>query len=238
MSGAGVGRQRVSEDQYYLNIAREVAGRATCLRRKFGAVIVKNKQIISTGYCGAPRGTLNCCDVGWCLREELGAKRGEHYEWCRSVHGEANAIIHAARLEILGATLYLVGLEAASGALVEGAEPCRMCKRMIINAGIEWVVVGEPADGLRRLAVADWIANNLGEFTEVDGRFVPVISFGTPLSRSRPLISSVTPLPSAGGAAEPISFLMRSDSVRLVASGPCGTFAFSLLGFMMIWRAS
>jgi dCMP deaminase len=174
MGGVMTEPARVSEDQYYLNIAREVAGRATCLRRKFGAVIVKNKQIISTGYCGAPRGTLNCCDVGWCLREELGAKRGEHYEWCRSVHGEANAIIHAARLEILGATLYLVGLEATSGEPVEGAEPCRMCKRMIINAGIEWVVAGERGGKMRRIAVADWIAGNLGEFAEVDGRFVPV----------------------------------------------------------------
>jgi dCMP deaminase len=165
---------RVSEDQYYLNIAREVAGRATCLRRKFGAVIVKNKQIISTGYCGAPRGTANCCDVGVCLREELGARKGEHYEWCRSVHGEANAIIHAARLETMGGTLYLVGLEAASGEIVADAEPCRMCKRMIINAGIGEVVVQSGPAALRRLAVEDWMRNNLGELAEVEGRLVPV----------------------------------------------------------------
>jgi dCMP deaminase len=172
--GSGMGGGRLSEDQYYLNIAREVAGRATCLRRKFGAVIVKNKQIISTGYCGAPRGTANCCDVGVCLREELGARKGEHYEWCRSVHGEANAIIHASRLDMIGATLYLVGLDAQSGEGVEDAEPCRMCKRMIINAGIEEVVVqGGPA-GMRKLRVGDWARGNLGELREVDGRLVPV----------------------------------------------------------------
>jgi dCMP deaminase len=165
---------RVSEDQYYANIAREVAGRATCLRRKFGAVIVKNKQIISTGYCGAPRGTANCCDLGTCLREELGARRGEHYEWCRSVHGEANAIIHASRLDMMGATLYLVGLEARDGSIVADAEPCRMCKRMIINAGIEEVVVQGSQGSLVRFKVTDWARTNLGEFREDDGRLVPV----------------------------------------------------------------
>jgi len=166
--------ERVSEDQYYLNIAREVAGRATCLRRKFGAVIVKNKQIISTGYCGAPRGTANCCDVGLCLREELGARKGEHYEWCRSVHGEANAIIHASRLDMLGATLYLVGLEASSGAIVADAEPCRMCKRMIINAGLEDVAIQSGERAIRRVAVAEWVRGNLGELEERDGRLVPL----------------------------------------------------------------
>ena len=165
---------RVSEDQYYLNFAREVAGRATCLRRRFGAVIVKNKQIISTGYCGAPRGTANCCELGVCLREELGAKKGEHYEWCRSVHGEANAIIHAARLDMIGATLYLVGLEASDGRIVADAEPCRMCKRMIINAGIEEVVVQAGVESVRRVRVEEWMRSHLGELQEIDGRLVPV----------------------------------------------------------------
>jgi dCMP deaminase len=177
-AAVAAGSERLSEDQYYLNIAREVAGRATCLRRKFGAVIVKNKQIISTGYCGAPRGTANCCDLGVCLREELGAKKGEHYEWCRSVHGEANAIIHASRLDMLGASLYLVGLDAQSGAIVEDAEPCRMCKRMIINAGIEQVVVQSGPGSLRTQRVEEWARNNLGELREVDGRLVPVRPVG------------------------------------------------------------
>ena len=174
MSSQSTRGGRVSEDQYYLNIAREVAGRATCLRRKFGAVIVKNKQIISTGYCGAPRGTANCCDLGTCLREELGARPGEHYEWCRSVHGEANAIIHASRLEMMGAALYLVGLETQSGEVVAGAEPCRMCKRLIINAGIERVVVQDRGDGIRHVEVEEWARHNLGELKEEGGRLVPV----------------------------------------------------------------
>lgn len=167
-------RERVSEDQYYLNIAREVAGRATCLRRKFGAVIVKSKQIVSTGYCGSPRGTVNCSDVGFCLRNELGAKAGEHYEWCRSVHGEANAIIHASRFDMLGSTLYLVGLDSATGEVVKDGEPCRMCKRMIINAGIEAVVVQCGPGQTRRFVVTDWSDDNLGEYKRVDGKMVAV----------------------------------------------------------------
>jgi len=166
--------QRVSEDQYYLNIAREVAARATCLRRRFGAVIVKNKQIISTGYCGAPRGTINCSDVGQCLREQLGARKGEHYEWCRSVHGEANAIIHASRLDMMGATLYLFGIDARTGQVVADAEPCRMCKRMIINAGIEQVVIQAGEGQIRRVQVQTWIDNSLGEYRVVDGVMTPV----------------------------------------------------------------
>ena len=166
--------KRISEDQYYLNIAREVAGRSTCLRRKFGAVIVKNKQIISTGYCGAPRGTANCSDIGLCLRNELGAKKGEHYEWCRSVHGEANAIIHASRLDMLESSLYLVGLETDSDEIVDDAEPCRMCKRMIINAGIDLVVIQAGEGKVRRVKSAQWAKDNLGEFRTIRGRLVPV----------------------------------------------------------------
>ncbi len=165
---------RISEDQYYLNIAREVAARSTCLRRKFGAVIVNNKQIISTGYCGAPRGTINCSDIGHCFRNELGAKPGEHYEWCRSVHGEANAIIHASRLEMMGGTLYLVGMDSGTHEITADAEPCRMCKRMIINAGIENVVIQAANGKIRRVKVSYWIKNHLGEFREVKGRLVPI----------------------------------------------------------------
>jgi dCMP deaminase len=165
---------RISADQYYLNIAREVAGRSTCLRRKFGAVIVKSKQIISTGYCGAPRGTNNCSDIGACLRNELGAKKGEHYEWCRSVHGEANAIIHASRFDMIGADLYLVGMETVSGQIVADAEPCRMCKRLIINAGIENVIIQAGEGKVRKVKVQSWIDNNLGEYKKVRGKLVPV----------------------------------------------------------------
>ncbi len=109
-----------------------------------------------------------------CLREELGARKGEHYEWCRSVHGEANAIIHAARLDMIGATLYLVGMDARDGQIVADAEPCRMCKRMIINAGIEDVVVQAGVGNVRRVRVEEWMRSHLGELQEVDGRLVPV----------------------------------------------------------------
>jgi len=170
--------ERISEDQYYLNIAREVAARSTCLRRKFGAVIVKSKQIVSTGYCGAPRGTANCSDIGECLRNQLGAKKGEHYEWCRSVHGEANAIIHASRFDMMGGTLYLVGLEAESGEIVKDAEPCRMCKRMIINAGIERVVIQLDAGKVRTVQVEEWMKNNLGEYKKVKGKLAPIRPVG------------------------------------------------------------
>lgn len=174
LSRSEAAAKRTCEDQYYLNIAREVAGRATCLRRKFGAVIVKSKQIVSTGYNGAPRGTVNCSDLNQCLRNELGAKPGEHYEWCRSVHGEANAIIHASRFDMIGAALYLVGIDTVTGLIVTDAEPCRMCKRMIINAGIEQVVVQSGPDQIRHFKVSDWTRTNLGEYQLVKGKLSAV----------------------------------------------------------------
>ncbi len=142
---------------YYLDIAEMVAERGTCLRRNYGAIIVMNDQIISTGYVGAPRGRANCSDLGYCTRERLQIPRGERYELCRSVHAEANAIIHAARSDMLGATLYLVGKEYGSDAYVRGANPCAMCKRMIINAGIARVIVRESRDEYRSIEVEDWV---------------------------------------------------------------------------------
>src|SRR5699024_685919 len=114
---------------YYLDIAQTVLERGTCLRRNFGAIIVKNDEIISTGYVGAPRGRKNCCDLGYCTREKLGIPRGERYELCRSVHAEANAIISASRADMIGSTLYLVGRDYATKELVKEANPCAMCKR-------------------------------------------------------------------------------------------------------------
>ena len=142
---------------YYLDIAEIVAERGTCLRRNYGAIIVMNDQIISTGYVGAPRGRANCSDLGYCTRERLQIPRGERYELCRSVHAEANAIIHAARSDMLGAILYLVGKEYGSDAYVRGANPCAMCKRMIINAGIARVIVRESRDEYRSIEVEDWV---------------------------------------------------------------------------------
>lgn len=148
---------RVSKDNYYLNIAETVLEQSTCLRRKYGAVIVKNDEIISTGYVGSPRGRKNCNDMNFCLREKLEVPRGERYELCRSVHAEQNAIIHAARKDMIESTLYLVGKDAVTNHYVENAEPCSLCKRFIINAGIKYVVIRDGEDSYRKLHVSSWI---------------------------------------------------------------------------------
>ena len=147
---------RTSKDKYYLDIADTVSERSTCLRRRYGAIIVRNDEIISTGYNGAPRGRRNCIDLGRCTREELKIPSGERYELCRSVHAEANAIISASRRDMLDATMYLAGRDAATGAALPMASSCAMCRRMIINAGISRVVARD-GDGLSITAVRDWI---------------------------------------------------------------------------------
>ena len=130
--------QRISKRDYYLSIAAEVSKRSTCLRRQYGAVIVKNDEIVSTGYNGAPRGEDNCCDIGTCWRERNNIPHREQYEKCVAVHAEQNAIISASRREMLGATLYLAGFE--NGKPIMNAEPCVICRRLIKNAGIETVI--------------------------------------------------------------------------------------------------
>ncbi|MBQ6698104.1 MAG: cytidine deaminase, partial [Oscillospiraceae bacterium] len=137
-----------------------VLERGTCLRRNYGAIIVRNDSIISTGYVGAPRGRANCCDLGYCRREQLKIPRGERYELCRSVHAEANAIIAAPRSEMLGSTLYLVGKDKQTGELIPNASSCAMCKRMIINAGIERVVIRNTPDKYTIILVSDWVKND------------------------------------------------------------------------------
>lgn len=159
--------QRIDKDNYYLDIAETVLERGTCLRRNFGAIIVKNDQIVSTGYVGAPRGRVNCIDRGLCIRETLGIPRGERYELCRSVHAEANAIIHASRNDMLDSTLYLVGKNAVTGEYVENASACSMCKRMIINAGIVRVVIRNNKNAFTVVKVQDWVVND----ESVDGFF-------------------------------------------------------------------
>ena len=149
--------QRRDKENYYLDIAETVLERSTCLRRNFGAVIVKNDQIISSGYNGAPRGRKNCIDLGNCVRETLGIPRGERYELCRAVHAEANAIIHAARNDMIGATLYMAGKEATSGDYVKNCTSCSMCKRLIINAGIDRVVLRDSKEDYTVVNVQDWI---------------------------------------------------------------------------------
>ena len=152
--------ERVSKENYYLDIAQTVAERSTCLRRKFGAIIVKNDVIVSTGYNGAPRGRKNCSDLQYCFRDKLQIPRGERYELCRSVHAEQNAVIAAPREQMLGATLYMACVEPETGAVVGGMSSCMMCKRVLLNAGIERLVVRDTADTYREIAVSDWIEDD------------------------------------------------------------------------------
>ena len=152
--------ERRDKHNYYLDIAETVLERGTCLRRNYGSIIVNNDEIISTGYTGAPRGRQNCIDRNICIRETLNVKRGTRYEICRSVHSEANAIISASRKDMIGATLYLVGKDAKSKEYVENANSCSMCKRMIINSGIEQVVIRNNKDEYTTINVEEWIIND------------------------------------------------------------------------------
>lgn len=151
---------RRDKTNYYLDLAETVSQRGTCLRRLYGAVIVKNDEVISTGYVGAPRGRANCSDLGYCLRTKMGVPRGERYELCRSVHAEANAIISASRNDMLGSTLYLVGKEVATGEYIKNAICCSMCKRLVINAGISTVIVRDDKDTYRVIDVESWITDD------------------------------------------------------------------------------
>ncbi len=153
-------KERVSKINYYLDIAQVVAERSTCMRRHFGAIIVKDDEIVSTGYNGAPRGRKNCTDINFCIRDQLNIPRGERYEMCRSIHAEANAIIAASRDQMLGATLYMTCVNPKDGSLYEGTTSCMMCKRQIINAGIETVIVRDTRESYRIIPVSDWIEDD------------------------------------------------------------------------------
>ena len=148
---------RIDKENYYLDIAETVLMGATCRRRCSGAIIDKNDEIVATGYNGAPRGRRNCTDLGYCTREALQVPSGQRYELCRSVHAEANAIISAARSEILGGTLYLAGRDAKTGELLGDATSCSMCRRLIINAGICRVVIRRTPAEYAVVHVEDWI---------------------------------------------------------------------------------
>lgn len=152
--------ERIDKINYYLDIAETVVERGTCLRRNFGAIIVKNDEIISTGYVGAPRGRKNCCDLGYCTREKLNIPRGERYELCRSVHAEQNAIISASRRDTIDSTLYLVEINYKDHTYVENANPCALCKRMIINSGIKEVIIRDTKKKYRIIKVQEYIDND------------------------------------------------------------------------------
>lgn len=152
--------ERKDKVDYYLDIADAVQSRSTCIRRKFGAIIVRNDEIISTGYNGAPRGRKNCVDLGYCARNKLNIPAGERYELCRSVHAEANAIISASRSEMIGGTLYLVGRDAQTNEILSTTTPCAMCRRLIINAGIKQVICRVSDTEYVDTNVRDWIFND------------------------------------------------------------------------------
>ena len=152
--------KRIEKENYYLDIAQTVLERSTCLRRCYGAIIVRNDEIVATGYNGAPRGRKNCVDLGFCVREQMRVPRGERYELCRSVHAEANAIISASRRDMVGGTIYLVGRDARTGELLADATSCLMCRRMVINAGLEKVVIRRTETEFETVPVAEWIAED------------------------------------------------------------------------------
>lgn len=154
-------KTRIDKVNYYLDIAETVASRSTCLRKKYGTVIVNHDQIISTGYSGAPRGRINCCDLGYCTKKKLlPNQRHSGYDACRSVHSEQNAIISASRKDMIGSTLYLVGYRTETHKYEEGAAPCLMCRKMIINSGINQVIVRIDKENYEVYSVQNWIEND------------------------------------------------------------------------------
>ena len=149
--------ERRDKVNYYLDLADVVSKRGTCLRRLYGAVIVKDDEVIATGYVGAPRGRKNCSDLGVCIRQKMNIPRGERYELCRSVHAEANAIISAERGRMIGSSIYLSGREVSTGEYIRNSNSCSMCKRMIINAGLRRVVIRNTNTEFTVVQVQDWI---------------------------------------------------------------------------------
>ena len=159
--------KRRTKENYYLDIADAALQRSTCLRRKYGAIVVSADEILSTGYNGAPRGRRNCTDLGVCARETLNIPSGQRYELCRSVHAEANAIISASRSEMLGADLYMACTDPASAALLPGSTSCAMCRRTVINAGIARVIVRDTPTEYRIVDVQrDWVEQDDSLFEE------------------------------------------------------------------------
>jgi len=146
-------------DEYFIGIAKSVSLRATCLRRRYGAVVTKHNSIVSTGYNGAPRGMKDCLDVGVCTRKELRIPHGERYELCHSVHAEANAIIRASQEELSGAVIYISGTDS-DGAECH-SEPCMMCKRMILNAGISRVVYSDGDGSVVVVDPIEWLSGRI-----------------------------------------------------------------------------
>ena len=153
--------ERVNKIDYYLDIAEAVSERGTCIRKNYGCINVKNDEIISTGYTGAPRGRKNCIDIGHCMKKEIfpDVHHGG-YDACRSVHAEQNAMLSASRRDMLGSELYLVGVRKDTGEYEEGAMPCQMCRKLIINSGIKKVYVRVNKKEHIEINVDEWIEND------------------------------------------------------------------------------
>jgi dCMP deaminase len=150
--------KRISKDKYYIGIAKEVARRSTCFRRSIGSIIIRDDQIISTGYVGAPRKTKDSLEQGYCLRDKLAIPHGQRYELCRSVHAEQNAIINAARagVSLLGGDMYIYGSSYEKDKPID-AFPCFICKKMIINAGLNRIVCSTSDGKMKVCLVSDWV---------------------------------------------------------------------------------
>lgn len=160
---------RPSRDEYYLGIAQAVSQRGTCLRRKYGAVLVNNDEIKATGYVGSPRGAQNCIDRGFCPRQKAGIPPGERYDECNGVHAEQNVLISASRNEVIGGTLYIFGQNLEDEKDIHFQfEPCCLCKRMIVNAGINLVITDNLAGDIKRYHVEDWLKDGSLEIAITD----------------------------------------------------------------------
>ncbi len=149
---------RPSKDEYYLNIAKEVAERSTCFRNKGGVIIVKGGQIVATGYIGAPRKTKDCFERNECLRDKLKIPHGRNYEICRSVHAEQNCIINAARagVSLLGGDIYIYCKNPKDNTEIDSF-PCFICKKMIINSGLNRVICSTKTGEIKIFQVKDWV---------------------------------------------------------------------------------
>ncbi|MEA5050501.1 MAG: cytidine deaminase [Oscillospiraceae bacterium] len=153
--------ERRDKINHYLDIAETVSRRGTCLKANYGAIIVKNDEIISTGYTGAPRGRRNCTDLGYCRLDRHAGEHGRHAGLCRAVHAEANAIVSCARRDVIGGTLYLAGLSASTGDYEAEPDCCTLCRMLIINAGVRTVFIRTSRNEYRVVDVdAEWVAND------------------------------------------------------------------------------
>ena len=160
--------KRIDKVNYYLDVAETISERGTCFRKNYGSIIVKNDEIISTGYTGAPRGRENCIDLGYCIRRKMfpGAEKGNRFDLCRSVHSEMNAIISAARKDMMGSTMYIVGKynknplynNELADTYAKNPDCCQFCKRLIINSGIDNVVIRIDKENYKEISVNSWLA--------------------------------------------------------------------------------